>query len=303
MKSNKDKSDEDKDEMKRVGREAKERMSSQMENRKKRKNIRCACFALLALGVVSVAFWGYRFAPYDPLETNFTQKLMPPSMAHPFGTDNVGRDVLSRVLCGAGNSFKLVFLMLAIVVVIGTAVGIISGYFGGILDTVLMRITDILLAFPDTIFAIAIVGMIGPGLLHTVVALAFVWWTKYARMARGMTAVIRNQDYVIQAQFGGVRTPGILLRYVLPNILPQVIVMTALDVGGMMLSLAGLSFLGLASQPPAPEWGYMLYEGKSYLQTAPWIMIFAGLAIFLTVMVFNLLGDSLRDVLDPKEWE
>lgn len=250
-----------------------------------------------------MAFWGYRFAPYDPLETNFTQKLMPPSMAHPFGTDNVGRDVLSRVLCGAGNSFKLVFLMLAIVVVIGTAVGIISGYFGGILDTVLMRITDILLAFPDTIFAIAIVGMIGPGLLHTVVALAFVWWTKYARMARGMTAVIRNQDYVIQAQFGGVRTPGILLRYVLPNILPQVIVMTALDVGGMMLSLAGLSFLGLASQPPAPEWGYMLYEGKSYLQTAPWIMIFAGLAIFLTVMVFNLLGDSMRDVLDPKEWE
>lgn len=289
--------------MKRVEREAKEKMSIQMENRKKRKNIRCACFALLALGIVSVAFWGYRFAPYDPLETNFTQKLMPPSMAHPFGTDNVGRDVLSRVLCGAGNSFKLVFLMLAIVVVIGTAVGIISGYFGGVLDTVLMRMTDILLAFPDTIFAIAIVGMIGPGLLHTVVALAFVWWTKYARMARGMTAVIRNQDYVIQAQFGGVRTPGILLRYVLPNILPQVIVMTALDVGGMMLSLAGLSFLGLASQPPAPEWGYMLYEGKSYLQTAPWIMIFAGLAIFLTVMVFNLLGDSLRDVLDPKEWE
>ena len=138
MKSNKDKSDEDKDGMKRVGREAKERMSSQMENRKKRKNIRCACFALLALGIVSVAFWGYRFAPYDPLETNFTQKLMPPNMAHPFGTDNVGRDVLSRVLCGAGNSFKLVFLMLAIVVVIGTAVGIISGYFGGILDTVLM---------------------------------------------------------------------------------------------------------------------------------------------------------------------
>ena len=119
MKSNKGKSDEDKDGMKRVGREAKERMSSQMENRKKRKNIRCACFALLALGIVSVAFWGYRFAPYDPLETNFTQKLMPPSMAHPFGTDNVGRDVLSRVLCGAGNSFKLVFLMLAIVVVIG----------------------------------------------------------------------------------------------------------------------------------------------------------------------------------------
>lgn len=279
--------------------EAEERMNEKM--RMKNKKIRCICFAILAAAIVSVAFWGHLIAPYDPLETNFAQKLMPPSQAHPFGTDNVGRDVLSRVLCGAGNSFKLVFLMLAVIVTVGTLIGIISGYFGGILDTILMRFTDILLAFPDTIFAIAIVGMIGPGLLHTVMALAFVWWTKYARMARGMTEVIRNQDYVIQAQFGGVRTPGILMRYVLPNILPQVIVMTALDVGGMLLSLAGLSFLGLASQPPAPEWGYMLYEGKSYLQTAPWIMIFAGLAIFLTVMVFNLLGDSLRDLLDPKE--
>ena len=198
----------------------KNQTKSWIENRREGKKIRCVCFGILALGMVFLAFGGYRLAPYDPLETNFTQKLMPPSLLHPFGTDNVGRDVLSRVLCGAGNSFKLVFLMLAIVVMLGTAIGIVSGYFGGILDTVLMRITDVLLAFPDTIFAIAIVGMIGPGLLHTVVALAFVWWTKYARMARGMTAVIRDQDYVIQAQFGGVRTPWILFRYVLPNILP-----------------------------------------------------------------------------------
>ena len=165
-------------------------------------------------------------------------------------------------------------------------IGIVSGFFGGLLDTVIMRLTDILLAFPDTVFAIAIVGMMGPGLLNTVIALSFVWWTKYARMARGLASVIRTKDYITEARFGGVGTAGILFRYVLPNI---------------VLALAGLSFLGLASQPPTPEWGYMLYEGKSYLQTAPWIMLFAGLAIFITVIVFNLLGDSLRDILDPKE--
>ena len=165
----------------------------------------------------------------------------------------------------------------------------------------IIRLTDILLAFPDTVFAIAIVGMMGPGLLNTVIALSFVWWTKYARMARGLASVIRTKDYITEARFGGVGTAGILFRYALPNIVPQVVIMATLDVGGMMLALAGLSFLGLASQPPTPEWGYMLYEGKSYLQTAPWIMLFAGLAIFITVIVFNLLGDSLRDILDPKE--
>lgn len=258
-------------------------------------------FLILACAVLFVAFVGYRFAPYDPLETNYAEKLSAPSAAHPFGTDNVGRDVLSRILYGAGNSFSLTFLMIAIVSVLGTCIGMVSGFFGGAFDTVIMRITDVLLAFPDTVFAIAVVGMLGPGLLHTVLALSFVWWTKYARMARGMASMIREKDYILEARFGGAGVGKILFFYVLPNMIPQVVVMAALDVGGMMLALAGLSFLGLASQPPAPEWGYMLYEGKSYLQTAPWIMIFSGAAIFVTVVVFNLLGDSLRDILDPKE--
>ena len=258
------------------------------------------CLALAVL-VLLVAFFGEQLAPYDPLETDFAAKLSPPSKEHLFGTDNVGRDVLSRILCGAGNSFFLTFLMVAIVSVVGTAIGMISGFFGGILDTVIMRFTDVLLAFPDTVFAIAIVGMLGPGLLNTVLALALVWWTRYARMARGMASVIRTKDYIIEARFGGAKTMKIIFWYVLPNIIPQMVFMATLDIGGMMLSLAGLSFLGLASQPPTPEWGYMLYEGKSYLQTAPWIMLFAGLAIFITVIVFNLLGDSLRDILDPKE--
>lgn len=268
---------------------------------KRGKWIRFYIFLVLALVVIAVAFFGKNFAPYDPLESDFLAALQPPSKEHLFGTDNLGRDVLSRILYGAGNSFALTFLMIAIVAVIGTTIGIISGYFGGWLDTVMMRFTDILLAFPDTVFAIAIVGMMGPGLLNTVLALSLVWWTKYARLTRGLASSIRAKDYIAEARFGGVRTPGILFRYVLPNVLPQVIVMATLDIGGMMLALAGLSFLGLSSQPPTPEWGYMLYEGKSYLQTAPWIMIFAGLAIFITVIVFNLLGDGLRDILDPKE--
>lgn len=258
-------------------------------------------FLGMAVLVLGIAFFGYRFAPYDPLETDFAAKLSPPSAEHLFGTDNVGRDVLSRILYGANKSFALTFLMIAIVSVIGTLIGIVSGFFGGILDTVIMRFTDILLAFPDTVFAIAIVGMIGPGLLNTILALSLVWWTKYARMTRGLASVIRTKDYITEARFGGAKTAKILFWYVLPNTIPQVVIMATLDIGGMMLSLAGLSFLGLASQPPTPEWGYMLYEGKSYLQTAPWIMIFAGLAIFITVIVFNLLGDSLRDILDPKE--
>lgn len=257
-------------------------------------------FALAAL-MILVALLGEQLAPYDPLETDFAAKLSAPSAEHLFGTDNVGRDVLSRILCGAKNSFFLTFLMVAIVSILGTAIGMFSGFFGGICDTLIMRVTDVLLAFPDTVFAIAIVGMLGPGLLNTVLALSLVWWTKYARMARGLAAVIRTQDYITEAKFGGAKTGKILFWYVLPNIIPQMVIMAALDIGGMMLSLAGLSFLGLASQPPAPEWGYMLYEGKSYMQTAPWIMLFAGLAIFLTVIVFNLLGDSLRDILDPKE--
>lgn len=267
----------------------------------KKKWIRFYLFLVFAILVLSVAFFGKYLAPYDPLETDYSSILSAPSKEHWCGTDNVGRDVLSRILCGASTSFSLTFLMIGIVAVIGTCIGVISGYFGGFLDTCIMRCTDVLLAFPSTVFAIAVVGMMGPGIFNTVIALGMVWWTKYARLTRGLASSIRTKDYITEARFGGCTTVNILFRYVLPNILPQVVIMATVDIGGMMLSLAGLSFLGLASQPPTPEWGYMLYEGKSYLQTAPWIMLFAGLAIFITVIVFNLLGDSLRDILDPKE--
>lgn len=268
---------------------------------KRGKWIRFYVMLALALGILLLAIIGPRFAPYDPIETNFAAKLQGPSIQHWFGTDNIGRDVLSRIIHGAGTSFTLTFLMIAIISTIGTTIGIISGFFGGVVDTVIMRFTDMLLAFPDTVFAIAVVGMMGPGLTNTVISLSLIWWTKYARMTRGLVSSIRNQDYIIQARFGGAGTARVLYKYVLPNILPQVMIMAALDIGSMMLSLASLSFLGLASQPPTPEWGYMLYEGKTYLQSAPWLIWFAGLALFITVIVFNLLGDSLRDILDPKE--
>lgn len=268
---------------------------------KKGKWIRFYIFLAVAIALVIGAFLGFVIAPYDPLETDFKSILQAPSSAHIFGTDNTGRDILSRILCGASNSFSLSFVMIAIIAVIGTVIGLIAGFFGGIIDTILMRFTDILLAFPNTVFAIAVVGMLGPGIFNTVIAMSLVWWTSFARVTRGLAASIRTKDYITEARFGGASTFKIIFKYVLPNIMPRVIVMATMDIGGMILSLAGLSFLGLASQPPAPEWGYMLNEGRNYLQTAPWLLFFPGLAILVTVIVFNLLGDAVRDILDPKD--
>ena len=256
--------------------------------------------AAAALLFVLVAALAKYMAPCDPLAADYTASLAAPSAAHLCGTDKLGRDVFSRILCGAGNSFSMTFIMVVIVSVIGTAVGLLCGWFGGWFDTVMMRLVDILLAFPDTVFAIAVAGMLGPGLLNTVLALSLVSWTKYARLTRSLAASIRTKGYVIQARFNGAGTARILLRYVLPNIAPQIVVLAAMSVGGTMLSLASLSFLGLASQPPAPEWGFMIYESRQYMQTAPWMMIYPGIALLMTVVVFNLLGDNLRDFMDIK---
>ncbi|MDQ0173483.1 nickel transporter permease [Paenibacillus tundrae] len=240
-------------------------------------------------------------APHDPLTTNFAHVLQPPSAEYPLGTDQLGRCILSRLLYGARTSLLLTFMMTGIVFVLGVTIGMISGFARGVTDTILMRLTDTLMAFPGLIFAIAVVGMLGPGLFNTVVALSVVWWAKYARLARGLVISLQQKEYVAAAAFGGARWSQILIRTILPNMISPLIVMAMMDVGGMMLSISGLSFLGLGAQPPEPEWGAMLNEGRRYLQTAPWLLIYPGLAIFGTVMIFNLLGDSLRDVLDPKK--
>lgn len=259
-------------------------------------------FILLGIAaiLIIIAVLGKYLAPYDPLQNDYTAPLQPPTRWHICGTDKLGRDVFSRILCGAGNSFFLTFFMVLLVTVIGTGIGLLAGYAGGAVDTLFMRCIDILLAFPSSVFAIAVAGILGAGVLHTVAALALVWWTKYARLVRSMTVGMKDTDEIWEARFGGAGNIKILFVYILPQVLSQVVTMAALDVGNMMMSLAGLSFLGLASQPPDPEWGYMIYESRQYMQTAPWMMVFPGLALLMTVMIFNLLGDSVRDLLDPK---
>lgn len=262
--------------------------------------IRFFVIAAIALIFVLIAFLAPYMAPYDPIEADPAHSLAAPGADHWCGTDRLGRDIFSRILCGAGNSFSMTFLMVLLVSVIGTTIGLLCGYFGGVFDSVIMRCVDILLAFPDTVFAIAIAGILGPGLPNTILALSLVSWTRYARLTRSLTASIRTKGYVTQAKFNGARTGRILLKYILPNVAPQIVVLATMSVGGTMLSLAGLSFLGLASQPPTAEWGFMIYESRQYIQTAPWMMIYPGIALFITVVIFNLLGDNLRDFMDVK---
>ncbi len=262
------------------------------------KIILLSCLAGLLL---LTAVFGKYLAPYDPLEVNYALSLQPPSSTHWFGTDKLGRDILSRILCGAFSSFSLTFVMLVIIVLIGVTLGLIAGYKNGLIDHVFMRLADVLLAFPDTIFAIAVAGILGAGLFHTVFALALIWWTKYARLTRTLVSSLIHQDFIVAAKLSGAKPFKLIWAYLLPNVFPQILVHATLDIGSMMISLAGLSFLGLASQPPWPEWGYMLFESKQFMQTAPWMMVYPGLVILISVIIFNLLGDSLRDKLDPKQ--
>ena len=224
-----------------------------------------------------------------------------PSAAHLFGTDKLGRDVLSRILYGASYSLTSVLGLVAVIFVVGTTLGVIAGYFGGVVDVVIMRIADMMISFPGIILAIAIAGILGGSLINAMIAMLCVTWTKYARLARSMVLKIKKRDFVDAAVVSGGSALHILWVHILPNILPLMIITAAADIGAMMMELAGLSFLGFGSQPPAPEWGLMLNEGRQQLQTAPWLMFFPGLAIFITVVVFNLWGDSLRDVLDPRQ--
>ena len=187
--------------------------------------------------------------------------------------------------------------------VIGTTLGVVAGYFGGKIDVVIMRVADMMISFPGMILAIAIAGILGGSLINAIIALTVVTWTKYARLARSMVLKVKKRDFVEAAIVNGGTSTHILWKHILPNILPLMVITAASDIGAMMMELAGLSFLGFGSQPPAPEWGLMLNEGRQQLQTAPWLMIFPGLAIFITVVIFNLWGDALRDVLDPRQEE
>lgn len=259
-----------------------------------------AVTSVLVLCLLLIAIAAPVIAPYDPTHAAMKDAFLEPGAQHLFGTDKLGRDCFSRVLYGARASLTGVLVLVASVFVVGTTMGVVSGYFGGKVDMVIMRISDMMISFPGMILAIAIAGIMGGSLVNAVFALTIVSWTKYARLSRSMVLKVKRRDFVEAAIVNG-GTPGhILWVHILPNILPMMVITAAADIGALMMELAGLSFLGFGSQPPAPEWGLMLNEGRQQLQTAPWLVFFPGLAIFVTVVVFNLWGDNLRDVLDPR---
>ena len=266
------------------------------------KNRQFMIFLILAVLIILTAV----FAPLitggvDPLEGSMENALQAPCKEHLFGTDKMGRDIFTRVIYGARASLVSTFGVVLLIFLIGTAVGVIAGCFGGIVDAALMRIADMMVAFPGLVLALAVAGIIGSSMKNAIIAITLVSWTKYARLARSLVLKIKDRDYVSAAIVSGSRRSHIIRAYMLPNALPILIITAATDVGSMMLELAALSFLGFGAKPPTPEWGYMLNEGRGLIQSAPWMMIFPGLAIFLVVVVFNMLGDALRDIMDPRD--
>ncbi len=255
--------------------------------------------ALLGFFVFCAIFAPW-IAPYDPIAQDITRRREPPSREHPFGLDEVGRDLLSRVIYGARVSLYVGVASVSLAIVAGTLIGAISGYAGGWIDNIIMRIMDIMLAFPSLLLAIAIVAIMGPGLLNMLYAIAFVSIPAYARLVRASILAAKEMDYVLAAKAVGCSSSRILFRHIMPNCLTPIIVQGTLGIATAILDAAGLSFLGLGAQPPTPEWGAMLGQGRGSVFTAPHVVIFPGLAIMLTVLGFNLLGDGLRDALDPR---
>ena len=235
----------------------------------------------------------------DPTQISLPDKLLPPSLENPLGTDHLGRDTFSRIVHGARMTLLAAAATLALSMTIALAVGLVSGYHGGWPDTALMGVVDLLLAFPSLILALAVAGALGPGLFNVLLAVGAVWWVGHARIIRGITLGARQMEYVTAARATGASNLRIILRHIAPNILGPIIVIASLDVGWIILGIAGLNFLGLGAQPPTPEWGAMLNDARPYLQTAPRLLLLPGLAIFVAVLGFNLLGDGLRDLLDP----
>ena len=266
----------------------------------KNNKIRLILFSSLAVLLVLIAIFGEHLCPYDPYLQDLRNAKAAPSLAHIFGTDRYGRDMLSRLIAGAKASILSTLLLVSVITIIGTIIGIICGWSGNRLDTFLMRISDIFLAFPGLVFALAIAAVLGGGIHNAVIALAAISWPKYARIARSQTLSQKDSLYLDAARISGCSTFTLIMRHILPNIFGPILVTAMLDIGTMMMELAGLSFLGLGAKPPVAEWGSMMSDARNLLTTQPWVTLSPGFAIFLSVAVFNLLGDSIRDWLDPK---
>lgn len=257
-------------------------------------------FGALVLLLLFCAIFSKYLCPYDPYAQDLSQAKLPPDAAHPLGTDRYGRDMLSRVLIGSRSSIFSALLLVVIISVFGTVLGVFCAWRGAWVDALVMRISDLFLAFPGLVFALAVAGVLGGGLHNAMIALAAISWPKYARLARSQTLAQKDLPYLKAARLAGCSNTQIIFRHILPNIIAPILVTAMLDIGTMMMELAGLSYLGLGAKPPMAEWGSMMSDGRSLLQTEPWVILAPGFAILISVMLFNLLGDAVRDYLDPK---
>src|SRR4051812_40864775 len=255
---------------------------------------------IMVVGLLLVAALAGLIAPYDPIANNVRAALQPPSSFYYFGTDRFGRDVFSRVIFGSRLSLFVALVSVSVSALIGVALGLISGYYRGWIDNLIGRVMDVFFSFPALLLAIGVAAMLGPGLNNAIIAIAVVYSPVFGRVVRGPVLVERGKEYVEAARVMGASSSRVLLLHVFPNVLSPLIVQATITLSQAILVEAYLSFLGLGTQPPFPSWGTMLQEGRTFLETAPWMSIFPGLAIMLTVLAFNLLGDGIRDVLDPR---
>ena len=254
-----------------------------------------ACLLLLLLAIV----FAPQITPYDPIQKDTPSRNQAPSWTHPFGTDKLGRDILSRVLHGGRVSLQVGFFSIGLAVLISVPLGLLAGFFGGPLDNVIMRVMDLILAFPGLILAIWLVSLLGANMSNVIIAITFFSLPTYARLIRGVTLAIREMEYVMAARSMGAGSARIMFFHILPGVLGPLIVVTTLGVSGAIVAGASLSFLGLGVRPPTPEWGAMLADGRNYMRTQWWMAVFPGLTITLVVLILNVIGDALRDALDP----
>ena len=261
---------------------------------------RLIIFGVLALALVIASYFSEYLCPYDPYLQDLANAKAMPSAAHIFGTDRYGRDMLSRVIVGSKTSIYSTLLLVAFITVLGTIVGVFCAWSGTWVDTVLMRISDVFLAFPGLVFALAVAAALGGGVHNAIIALGAISWPKYARVARSETLAQKETMYLRAAKLSGCGTGKLIFKHILPNIIGPILVTSMLDIGTMMMELAGLSFLGLGAKPPIAEWGSMMSDTRNLLTTHPWVTLAPGFAIFVSVMIFNLLGDTVRDWLDPR---
>ena len=274
------------------------RIQKVRKNRTKRMFI---IFSILAAALLICSIIAPLLCPYDPYAQDLSKSLQPPSAEHWLGTDRYGRDLLSRVIIGSQTSIYSTLILVAFMTVVGTVLGILAGLYGGILDTIIMRISDIFLAFPGLVFALAVAGALGGGVQNDIIALAAVGWPKFARLARSQTLAQKKQQYMDAARLSGNGTFKIIIWHLLPNIIGPIIVTAVLDIGTSMMEIAGLSYLGLGAMPPVAEWGSMMSGAREFIQTAPWVAFAPGIAIFISVVIFNMFGDTVRDYFDPRQ--